>query len=186
MFTLGNPANSTWVVRKLGLTKSGGPYQFSHIYQRCNNHAAQCADVLNPASEPFCSFTEGCCSDLETGLKCQPECEIGIGEENRLRDDQESAILPDVGLYWHFETDENGEPIGCPGLENELWTEGLTSSAIPNCPKENYAPEGVALSDLVDSYADDQNLWVSTFYEALEKMVMNGYELNENGHLRLK
>ena len=125
VFTLGNPANSTWVVRKLGLTKSGGPYQFSHIYQRCNNHAAQCADVLNPASEPFCSFTEGCCSDLETGLKCQPECEIGIGEENRLRDDQESAILPDVGLYWHFETDsETGEPFGCPGMEVGNWKNG--------------------------------------------------------------
>ena len=48
-----------------------------------------------------------------------------------------------------------------------------------NCGRNVYAPEGTALADIVDSFAKDSQAWQETFFNAWEKMQINGYELDD-------
>ena len=59
----------------------------------------------------------------------------------------------------------------------------------PGCQFVTYAPEGEALPDIVENFADDHDDWQNTFFVAWEKMQMNGYNEGdlvpapENGNL---
>ena len=59
----------------------------------------------------------------------------------------------------------------------------------PGCQFVTYAPEGEALPDIVEKFADDHDDWQKTFFNAWEKMQMNGYDQAdlaispENGNL---
>ena len=46
----------------------------------------------------------------------------------------------------------------------------------PGCQFVTYAPEGEALPDIVEKFADDHDDWQKTFFNAWEKMQQNGYE----------
>ena len=61
--------------------------------------------------------------------------------------------------------------------------------SAPPCEANMYAPEGEASADIVAKFADDHALWQKTFFEAWEKMQLNGYDLDvlkespQNGQL---
>ena len=44
------------------------------------------------------------------------------------------------------------------------------------CEKEDYAPEGVPLYQLVEEQADDQAVFFEAYIDAHEKMIENGYK----------
>ena len=48
-----------------------------------------------------------------------------------------------------------------------------------NCGRNEYAPEGMALADIVDLFAKDSQAWQEVFFNAWEKMQINGYELDD-------
>ena len=68
--------------------------------------------------------------------------------------------------------------IGSPGYDGS-----------PPCGPNTYAPEGETSANIVAKFADDHDLWSKTFFNAWEKMQLNGYitkDLDEspsNGNL---
>ena len=75
---------------------------------------------------------------------------------------------------WRFEKSKepNGEKnklyIGAPGYDGS-----------PACEANKYAPEGEGLADIVSMFADDHDEWADTFFDAWEKMQLNGYKTEE-------
>ena len=59
----------------------------------------------------------------------------------------------------------------------------------PPCGPNTYAPEGEALADIVAKFAEDHDAWTESFFDAWEKIQLNGYsvedltEAPENGNL---
>ena len=103
---------------------------------------------------------ETCCVNNEAmGWKCDPDnC------QRRIQND-ETALSTDVGYYLDFDVDaETGRPKGCPSLDakqdgglnkNNNWR----NSKVVDCEKQNYAPEGEPLHEIVEEFADDQGAW---------------------------
>ena len=118
--------------------------------------------IMSMRAEP--DTPEGCCDNLSDGQYCQKSCQDRIQNE-------ETALNVDVGYYFDFTVDpETGRPGGCPGLAfNEH-----TKSAIVDCGLNKYAPEGEALSDIVEDFADSQANWIRDFLTAFDKMSKNG------------
>merc|ERR1711923_28725 len=118
--------------------------------------------LMSMRAEP--DTPEGCCDNLPEGQKCQQSCQNGIKNE-------ETALAVDVGYYLDFTVDpETGKPGGCPGLAfNEH-----TKSTIADCGLNKYAPEGEALSDIVEDFAESQANWIRDFLTAFDKMSRNG------------
>ena len=55
--------------------------------------------------------------------------------------------------------------VGSPGYDGS-----------PACGKTEYAPEGKASADIVTEFAENHDIWQETFWDAWEKMQMNGYD----------
>ena len=108
-------------------------------------------------------------------MQCQPWCQ-------KLLPNGESAMSVDLGLYQKFDNDpETGKPIGCPGFDDKWVNGNRKTSKETRCPMEDYAPEGEALSDIIEDYADNAQKWMDDFFVVLDKMSANGYnELVEN------
>ena len=103
-------------------------------------------------------------------MQCQPDC-----VEPKRND--ETALSSDVGLYMKFNITPEGRPMGCEGLTDE-WVNGhVTFTGNVTCPKEDYAPEGIPLHQLVEFMADDQQLFMEVYIAAHEKMIANGYNV---------
>ena len=108
------------------------------------------------------------------------------------------AFPYEVGFVLNF-TDINNYPRGCGPLDGDWRMTG----GKPNCnsevcqgdPKSNrmyigspgydgsppcganaYAPEGEASADIVAKFADDHDEWQRAFFDAWEKMQLNGYD----------
>ena len=161
----GNAPNTTWRIVARKSTQNGGPFQWHHIYWRCPA-TNECATIneLNRA-EP--NTPNGCCDNLGEGMYCNLDCERYIQND-------ETAMNSEVGFYLHFETNEDGKPIGCEGFDDK-WLAGKKNSIDPICGKETYAPEGEALYEIVNSFADSNRVMMESFVPAFEKMMENGY-----------
>jgi len=132
---------------------------------------------------------------------------------------QAFAMPYEVGFVIDFDIDEELIPKGCGQLD-EKWcnnqpgcSEGNTDNAdnvgnfqypnpaaiypgipgvngAPACERNSYAPEDEALADIVARFADNAKEWQSTFFNAWEKLQMNGYNVEdltiapENGNLQ--
>lgn len=65
-----------------------------------------------------------------------------------------------------FNVTPEGRPTGCEGLD-EAWLNGHSVfTGKVTCPKEDYAPEGIPLHQLVESMADDQQLFMEVYIAA--------------------
>ena len=51
----------------------------------------------------------------------------------------------------------------------------------PDCAKNEYAPEGIASADIVNEFAENHDLWQESFWDAWEKMGLNGYDVKDMG-----
>merc|ERR1712054_71742 len=91
-----------------------------------------------------------------------------------------AMLNTDYGLYKNFTVDINGYPGGCAGLEDfAMKVLHPVKNAWPNgweeCGKQEYAPEGTALSAIVEEFAADQQAWIDAFIPAMEKYMEAGY-----------
>ena len=101
-------------------------------------------------------------------MQCQPDCVVPIRFE-------EMALSSDVGLYLKFQVSPEGKPMGCDGMKDEWYDGKIMFTGKVTCPKEDYAPEGVPLFELVEEMADDQQEFMKVYIDAHEKMIANGY-----------
>ena len=111
------------------------------------------------------------------------------------------ALPYEINLYREFEQDKiSKRPIGC-GTEDQVkdfpfeidakthympdgqptgWGMFHQSSAM-NCAKNQYAPEGTPIHEIVDVYAKDHDIWAKDFLDAWQRMQANGYENLKDG-----
>jgi len=92
------------------------------------------------------------------------------------------ALGYELGLYYNFTLEGDAHrPAGCPGIDMPVseWQyiaeDTSTQSDVMQCEKSNYAPEGEAISDIVEAYADNHDLWAENFLDAWQQMMNNGY-----------
>ena len=74
-----------------------------------------------------------------------------------------------------FQVSPEGRPMGCQGLSDNWLNGGMGFTGQVTCPKEDYAPDGVPLFELVEEMADDQQEFMKVYIDAHEKMIANGY-----------
>ena len=105
-------------------------------------------DRVEPDTDPEC------CEDLSPGQFCQPSCVRNIQND-------ETALAVDMGYYLDFQVDpETGRPGGCDCFTRASRYPDWRTSRIVDCPKQSYAPEGEPLHQIVEEYADNQDLWI--------------------------
>ena len=114
-----------------------------------------------------------CCENLPDGYKCQIDCQ-------QRQQNGETALAVDTGFYFDFSVDpETGMPGGCSAfdpLKTITLEDGERMSDVVNCPVNKYAPEGEALSSIVEDFADDTDRWIQDYMTAFDKMSTNGNE----------
>ena len=54
-------------------------------------------------------------------------------------------------------------------------------SYIMQCPKNEYAPEGDPVYQIVEDFADDHDIWAKDFLDAYQQMLSNAFEDLEDG-----
>ena len=101
-------------------------------------------------------------------MHCQPDCV-------KPKRNDETALSSDVGLYMKFNVTPEGRPTGCEGLDDAWLNGNVVFTGKVTCPREDYDPEGIPLHQLVESMADDQQLFMEVYIAAHEKMIANGY-----------
>ena len=91
------------------------------------------------------------------------------------------------GLYKKFDIDPVAfRATGCDGINlqnpDEMWTDGwseansVVTSRVNQCPKQDLKVEdGQELSNIVEEFADDHDVWASAFLEAWPRMQSVGY-----------
>jgi len=92
----------------------------------------------------------------------------------------------------NFTIAEDNTPSGCGVLDGDWRFQNMRPvnepphiyigspgyNGSPPCGANTYAPEGEALSDIVTLFAEDHDAWQEAFFNAWEKMVHNGYDID--------
>jgi len=170
----GGLAQSRWMIRRKDFLAGGGPWQWSHQNQRCPycKYDAEAIKwvVKEPANGGGKYFrSEHCCNECAKSAddtSFDKKCLEWISQD-------EEALSVDAGLYIDFSfNSDTGKPLGC-GLGDSLW-----KAESPHCEKQQIKnPEdGMAMYQIVEEYADNQQIWATDFIAALEKMLSNGAE----------
>lgn len=139
---------------------------------------------------------ESCCQSLAPGGTCtadnsrtspsmdpvqgDPDVTGGCENWNSEPGNHEMMLPSEIGLYFKFDVDSNEQPSACPGFENFYnpscdYFSGQNCTYGPlNCGKnEEPADDNLRMHELVELYADNQNLWVKEFNEVFEKVLEN-------------
>ena len=100
-------------------------------------------------------------------------------------------VMPyEMSLVIDFDVDDTTNlPTGCGPLDDS-WTAtsnspnvpiyvGSTDGNKPSCESVQYAPEGLSLPDIVELFANDHDAWQKSFFDAWEKLQLNGYDLKD-------
>ena len=81
-----------------------------------------------------------------------------------------------MGLIKDFKVDNKTNlPYDC-GIDLKVPVENwnIGNHLMDFCPV-TYAPEGETLPDIVELFAENHEIWQATFFEAWEKLQVNGY-----------
>jgi hypothetical protein len=172
----GGLAKTRWMIRRKNYLRNGGPYQWSHQYERCpyckwNKRKGEW-DMMEPGNGGSSYFRSNhCCNECSKpadDTTFDPQCLAWVSQD-------EEALAPDAGLYLNFSFDEKtGRPFGCNNLPS--WTSWGRKAISPQCGKnmiENPG-DGKTMSEIVEEYADSQTKWANDFIAALQKMLTNG------------
>ena len=102
----------------------------------------------------------------------------------------------DMGLYLKFSTLESGRPSGCSGLEQTSWLENMkdekrssdrnslmsdrNSDHPSGCElNTDQADERNKMHEVVEVFADSNQVWIQEFTAVFEKMLKNGYHMEK-------
>lgn len=172
----GGISPTRWLVRAHGFAGNGGPYQWSHQYQRCPDCAwDQHTDTWTSRDlgngGPVTFRTDHCCKECTkqpNDPTLDPQCLQWVSQD-------EEAIATDSGLYLDFSFDPaTGRPSGCN------FEEGKWKNTVVDCPlqalESNDDREPKKMHEIAEQYAENQNIWIDDYTVALEKMLANGYD----------
>ena len=164
----GNPIETAYKVRSEWRTKTFGPWTWSLFGTSCV--AAVCQEIAAMKGE---YAINSCCSwiDFMEG-KSKYDYVPQLNKEFM----KLSQLSVDIGLFYKFETDINGRPTGCPGMDNQDWVNNYEKfSGKTSCPL-NDAPAavGMSMADVMKLYAGDNNVWVKDFMAVYQDMLENG------------
>lgn len=179
---------------------SGGPCHFKPTTPGCSNVLPTDNPDLQPRYPCFTKKDNGDftrdntiagCQNAEIfdrdGFKIQrggppnPSCQGGW-----------TFLLPyEMSLVLDFKVDEKTNlPYGCGTLDGD-WKYDKDGPGVPmydgssypdseSCGKVTYDPEGEgSLPNIVEEFADDHDIWQKTFFNAWEKLQLNGYNLED-------
>jgi len=176
-------APTRWLVRARDKTDGHGPFQWSHQYLRCPDCAWESGNwtAIGHANEGGPGFrSERCCKECtkQPGDATIPEaCLRWVSQD-------EEALSVDAGLYLDFSFDPaSGRPTGC-----DFPDVFINTKKSRGWQRKNHAPKGCdrqrieskdyrepkMMYQIVEQYADDQNIWIDDFIASLEKMLANG------------
>ena len=174
---LGQPAETRWKVVAARCSEGMGPFQWFHQYYRCpaSNTCAGLAanqtvsdrfplheypalsnfDDEKPDGRTEPDTPAECCEGMPSGhYRCHEDC------VRRIQND-ETALSVDLGYYLDFQVDpETGRPSGCDSFEEAYNYPDWANSKVVDCPKQMYAPEGEVLHEVIDQFADNQDIWI--------------------------
>jgi len=187
----GTAGKVTWKAHGRGWFESGGPFSWRRNLDLCfdggigKSGLGKMLQIFEDEEEVY----ENCydpSQQLVNGgpeWSCNPICQT--------KDDfvDEVMLNSDMGLYLDFEVDQaTGRQIGtrkdgsisCHGLvdsdkDAERWAKGQISKATEaNCEKSKSAT-----ATIVEEYASNQAKWVTDFANVFDKMMANGYDINQ-------
>jgi len=177
-------SKTRWLVRARDKTEGHGPFQWSHQYLRCPDCSWE-----NGTWTPIGSSNEGGASFRSE--RCCKECTKQPGDPTipeaclRWVSQDEEALSVDAGLYLDFTFDpQSGRPTGCDFPKHFTNTKNQRgwkrkNHAPKGCQKQQLESTGnrepKMMYEIVEQYADDQNIWIDDFIPSLEKMLANGY-----------
>jgi len=186
----GGLAKTGWWVRPLREQPSGGPFLWFHYHHRCPNcYKDEAGEWFSTEERGEAKFqSKECCKcNDQTEDDVDPECYIKLTQD-------ESGISVDLALYYSFEVGKHGAPMGCPGLDPSEWNDDRLSDASldtlnslegglntwdtePNCGRNNEKDpdDPNSMSDYVEKYAEEQDVWAADFFEVLHKVQTTGY-----------
>ena len=150
---------------------------FWHLRYKRIPHCPKKGEEKSEDKEFWKDDYDPCCK----GQKSLQDCERWV--QNRIR-----HISTDVGLYLGWDIDENGLPKGCKAFLNKKTKQPLTEEEFRNsdylgingCEKQSFPTEtGQSLYQLVEHFADNQEDWIDTFFQAFDKLQTTGSNLNE-------
>eukprot|EP00448_Togula_jolla_P008014 CAMPEP_0170595146 /NCGR_PEP_ID=MMETSP0224-20130122/14396_1 /TAXON_ID=285029 /ORGANISM="Togula jolla, Strain CCCM 725" /LENGTH=632 /DNA_ID=CAMNT_0010919287 /DNA_START=66 /DNA_END=1964 /DNA_ORIENTATION=- len=181
----GVSAPTGWYVRPTRKSEHGGPFLWFHYYKRCPD----CLNGKNVETEGGQFFrSDFCCQECAT--KTVETINKGCYQEVTK---DETATNADLGLHIDFKTGAGGIPLSCDNFTKgrKKWStkaiiEGKDRfvdfyTTEPNCPLQKL-DDGLgtlAMHEVVELYAADQQLWIEDFVRTLEKMLSNGYSKHE-------
>jgi len=89
----------------------------------------------------------------------------------------------ELGMYYNFTLEGPARrPSGCPGINMPVSEYPKSSnmlgksyeSNVMECNRSAYAPEGEKISDILDEFADDHEIWAKDFLDSWVIMTSNG------------
>jgi len=165
-------------VKHEGRTESNGPWNWSIYSKKCS--IDMCKEILtangryNPNS--CCHWIEEC----KVGSELCPlkffTCEGGCNSTTKDLFHNINMISPDMGLFYKFEVNDTGQPMGCPGLDDQQWLDNEAPiSGKVQCKVNNaLATETETMADVVEQYAKNNQEWLNDFSKVYVKMIENG------------
>jgi len=191
----GNKPERRWLTVFLGDAQNGGP-----VFWVSENYV--CPNCVKGGEPWWRDIEKECCKpeNIPAGNFCVPdekrldEKVLRLGEQEQgcerwriIVGVDEMALPAEMGLYFDF-NQTNGFPTGCPGLERFHQGEGgINWSATgwarsdPGCDKQSLAIPATdkPTSWYMDEYAKDQALWIRDFGDVMDKMMANGYDIED-------
>jgi hypothetical protein len=182
-------ASSSFRPGKRGLRKYGAPFFWTNVLTL----GPDCYKIKGRGWKNLGGKSSECCNKTY---------ELGEYDAKCFKSSQkdETYLNPDVGLYLDFDVTDYGRPTGCPGFmayhragvwENDAAWRANDRRSMPGggdklpkseCPKNEEVADPITqkkMYQLVEDYADDQELWVQDFKVAMEKMIANGYSSSD-------
>mmetsp|Transcript_137776 Transcript_137776/g.237824 ORF Transcript_137776/g.237824 Transcript_137776/m.237824 type:complete len:1615 (+) Transcript_137776:91-4935(+) len=170
-----------------GEQKNGGPIAWildRHMcVYNCLNNAS--TFIGSEAEE----FIDPCCSDLPEGAQCKPDGGRAKGTNSMHADDDlysgcevwntepgnhEEALPAEIGMFYKFDIGEDGLPEMCEGYDG-----GDGPHGEKGCKLQDYPAGDLKMHEVVDLYAENQQLWANEYMPVWEKTTMNGYEMGD-------
>ena len=178
----GNPMSAGYKVRSELRTNTFGPWDWSLFGKQCSQ--AICKELAKAGEyniNSCCHYVDYCaevgikeCPFKGTDMLCTKEDGTQCTEITQFL--RTSMLSPDMGLYYKFDTDINGRPVGCPGMDLSDWVRnkkrfsGVTSCALNDAP----AADGMNMAEVMELYARDNGVWVKDFMNVFTNMMENG------------
>ena len=179
----GRPVPIKFRVKGERQTSNGGPWNWQQFSTGCE--ASRCDEAK--AANGGVYHENSCCHWLEFCTANPDDCpwKLENFRSENFVNNNINMLNVDMGFVFDFETDSNGKPVGCPGLDTENFLSGKARfSDEVDCPRNDYPsglgkdPNGNERTFFAEFqfYANNSQAWVKTFTRSYDMMLENGVD----------